>query len=84
MIKQTILSGVLVVSLLGPNTVFAFRTCANEATDIYSAATRYVVGEIDFDDATGEAAVLKPPTTMLIAIARGITSAMLPMSYRGS
>lgn len=55
MIKQTILSSVLLVSLLGPNTGFAFRTCASEATDIYSAATRYVVGEIDFDDATGEA-----------------------------
>lgn len=55
MIKQTILSGVILVGLIGPNTVFAFRTCANEATDIYAAATRYVVGEIDFDDATGEA-----------------------------
>ena len=31
----------------------AFRNCGNDDSEAWSAATRYIVGEVDFDDTTG-------------------------------
>jgi len=51
------LTVIAMLGLLGPgsSSVYAFRACSTDAVDIYSATTRYVVGEITFDSATGQA-----------------------------
>ena len=46
----------MVLALLLAAKVNAFRSCGNDISSAYSAATRYTVGEIDFDDINGLAA----------------------------
>ncbi|MBK6511134.1 MAG: hypothetical protein IPG06_18000 [Haliea sp.] len=45
------LGGFLIV--LSANTVAAFRNCNTQDSDAWSASTRYTVGEISFDAASG-------------------------------
>jgi hypothetical protein len=45
-----------VLALLPAANVNAFRSCGSDISSAYSAATRYTVGEIDFDDISGLAA----------------------------
>lgn len=49
--KVTLFSISLLLSAAGPAS--AFRNCGNDNSDAWSAATRYTVGELAFDDTTG-------------------------------
>ena len=55
MAKYNLFILVTAVSLMWSNTGYAFRVCNDENIDVYSASTRYVVGEISYDEMSGEA-----------------------------
>jgi len=43
------------LALIWASSASAFRTCETQDSDAWSASTRYTVGELSFDDATGSA-----------------------------
>lgn len=53
MAARTSLLSILVVLVCVPADVAAFRTCASENSEAYTASTQYVIGEIAFDSTTG-------------------------------
>jgi hypothetical protein len=53
--KYTSFILVTALSLAWSSTGYAFRVCDDNNIDVYSASTRYVVGEISYDEATGQA-----------------------------
>lgn len=55
MLKRNLYLLASCIALSHPLTAFAFRSCTVENSQAFSAATRYVVGEIAFDHITGQA-----------------------------
>jgi hypothetical protein len=55
MVKHTFFTLVAAISLVWSSAGYAFRACDDDNIDVYSAATRYVVGQISYDEATGQA-----------------------------
>jgi len=53
MARRNLLIIVALPALVWPGSVSAFRVCATDNSYAFSASTQYVVGELDFDGATG-------------------------------
>ena len=53
MFGKTAVSCVMALLVTGAGSASGFRNCGTEDSDAWSAATRYTVGELAFDDTTG-------------------------------
>lgn len=74
----------MALALLWSSTASAFRSCATPDSYAYRATTRYMVGEISFDESTGEAQGTETTYNYSNQVAEGFTECHVTYELSGS